>query len=170
MSQSNNQRNKGTGRSRAKSSAHGSRTNTRGGGRTGGRAKKGTGQYARKNAPKRRGGPDYDFKKIAAGGVILIAAIACIVFLLKGMGSGKPGDDEETESTTIEQTELQKEVMVDGINITGMSREDARASILKNYPWGMKVSFNGEVYEVSDLMAGKVDSLLDEIYLSLIHI
>ncbi len=164
MGQSNNQRNKGTGRSRAKSSAHGSRTNTRGGGRTGGRAKKGTGQYARKNAPKRRGGPDYDFKKIAAGGVVLIAAIACIVFLLKGMGSGKPGDDEETESTTIEQTELQKEVMVDGINITGMSREDARASILKNYPWGMKVSFNGEVYEVSDLMAGKVDSLLDEIY------
>lgn len=165
MGQYNNQRSTGAGRSRAKGSSHGSRANTRGNGRTGGSsARKGSGQYARKSAPRHRGGPDYDFKKIAVGGVILIAAIACIVFLVKGMGTGKAGEDKETESTTIEMTELQKEVMVDGIDITGMTREDARASILKNYPWGMTVAYNGESYEVADLMAGKVDSLLDEIY------
>lgn len=165
MSQYNNQRSTGAGRSRAKGSSHGSRANGRGGSRGGSTARKGTGQYARKSAPRHRGGPDYDFKKIAIGGVILIAAIACIVFLVKGMGTGAAGDDKETESTTIEETtELQKEVMVDGIDITGMAREDARASILKNYPWGMKVTYNGDAYEVADLMAGKVDSLLDEIY------
>lgn len=165
MSQYNNQRSTGAGRSRAKGSSHNSRANTRGGSsRSGGSTRKSAGQYARKSAPRHRGGPDYDFKKIAIGGVILIAAIACIVFLVKGMGTGKPGDDKETESTTIEETELLTEVMVDGINITGMSREDARAQILKNYPWGMTVAFQGESYEVSNLMAGKVDSLLDEIY------
>lgn len=166
MSQYNNQRGSDAGRSRAKGSSHGARVNSRGGsGRSGSStARKGAGQHARKGAPRHRGGPDYDFKKIAVGGIILIAAIACIVFLVKGMGSGKAGEDQESESTTIEETELQKEVTVDGINITGMSREDAKAAILKNYPWAMKVTYNGDAYEVSDLMAGKVDSLLSEIY------
>lgn len=159
-----NQRNTSTGRSRAKGNSHNSRVNTRGSGSKSGSstARKSSGQRGKKNAQRRRGGPNYDFKKIALGGVILIAAIACIVFLVKGMGGKKA--EEETESTTVEETELEKEVMVDGITITGMSREDAKAAILKNYPWAMKVIYNGDTYEVSDLMAGKVDSLLAEIY------
>lgn len=164
MSQYNNQRNTGAGRSHARGNSHNSRTTVRGNGsRTGSNtARKGSGQRGRKSAPRRRGGPDYDFKKIALGGIILIAAIACIVFLVKGMGNKKT--EEETESTTIEETELQKEVMVDGITITGMSREAAKAAILKNYPWAMQVTYQGDIYEVSDLMAGKVDALLGEIY------
>ena len=71
----------------------------------------------------RKSGPD--FTKLAIGGVLLIAAITMIVFLVKGIG-GKPEEIEtETETTSVPETELQKEVMVDGINITGMSREDA---------------------------------------------
>lgn len=165
MSQYNNQRNTGTGRSRAKSSSQGSRGNSHGSKSrsTSGSPRRNNGQHARRGAPRHRGGPEYDFKKIALGGIILIAAIACIVFLVKGM-TGKTDGTDETETTTAEETELQKEVMVDGITITGLSREDAKAAILKNYPWDMKVTYGGEIYEVSDLMAGKVDSLLDEIY------
>ena len=48
------------------------------------------------------------------GGVLLIAAIALIVFLVKGMG-GKPEEPEpETETTSVPETELQKEVMYEG--------------------------------------------------------
>ena len=100
--------------------------------------------------------------KIAIGGVILIIAIVCIVFLVKGM-TGK-NNDAETETTTEAETELQKEVMVDGINITGMSREDAKEAILKDFTWGMKVSWEDQSYDVADLMAGKVDALLQEIF------
>lgn len=165
MSQYNNQRSTNAGRSRAKGSSHGTKGNTRTASRSGSSASRGSSSQRGRKSPNRRGGgSDYDFKKIAIGGVILIAAIACIVFLVKGMGSGKTGDDKESESTTIEETELEKKVTVDGIAITGMSREDARAAILKNYPWAMKVTYNDDTYEVTDLIAGKVDSLLNEIY------
>lgn len=100
--------------------------------------------------------------KLATGGVILIIAIVCIVFLVKGM-TGKT-EEPETEITTEAETELQKEVMVDGINITGMSREDARQAILNRFSWGMKVTWQEQSYDVADLMAGKVDALLQEIY------
>lgn len=165
MSQYNNQRNTNAGRSRAKGSSHRAGGSSRAGSRSGSStAKRSSSQYGRRTSNRRKSGPDYDFKKIAIGGLILIAAIACIVFLVKGMGSGKPGDDKETETTTVEESELQKEVTVDGIAITGMSREDAKAAILKNYPWAMKVTYQDDAYEVSDLIAGKVDSLLGEIY------
>ncbi|MDD3253713.1 MAG: VanW family protein [Lachnospiraceae bacterium] len=114
---------------------------------------------------RRGGGSDFDFVKLAVGGVILIAAIACIVFLVKGMSGGPKKSESETETTTVEaETELQKEVSVDGINITGLSREDAKAAILKDFGWGMKVTWQDQSIDVADLMAGKVDSLLNEIY------
>ncbi len=100
--------------------------------------------------------------KLAVGGVILIIAIVCIVFLVKGM-TGKSGETE-TETTTEAEPELLKEVTVDGINITGMSREEAKQAILKDFTWGMKVTWQDQSYDVADLMAGKVDSLLQEIF------
>ena len=101
------------------------------------------------------------------GGILLTAAVASILFLGKGIAGHSPGDETESETETImvPTTELQKEVTVDNIPITGMSRDEARAAILKNYPWDMKVSWQQEMYEVTDLMAGKVDALLDEIYI-----
>lgn len=101
--------------------------------------------------------------KLAVGGVILIIAIVCIVFLVKGM-TGKGGKAETEETTTEPETELLTEVTVDGINITGMSREEAKQAILKDFSWGMKVTWQDQTYEVADLMAGKVDALLQEIY------
>lgn len=105
-----------------------------------------------------------DFMKLAGGGVLLIIAISIIVFLVKGIGAKEPQEPETEPTTVVEETQLEKEVMVDGINITGLSREEARNAILKNYPWGMKVTWQEDSYEVKDLMGEKVDALLTEIF------
>lgn len=106
-----------------------------------------------------------DFKKLAVGGVLLIAAITLIVFIIRGIDKEPPETEPETEITSsVPETELQKEVLVDGVNITGMSREQAREAILENYPWAMTVSWQEENFEILDLMGGKVDALLTEIY------
>ncbi len=110
----------------------------------------------------RRGGSD--FGKIAIGGVILILAIFCVTFLMKKVTGSKNTSTEPETELTVPETELEKEVTVDGINITGMSREEAKAAILKDFPWGMKVTWQDQSYDVNDLMAEKVDSLLQEIY------
>ena len=84
-----------------------------------------------------------------------------------GLKSGKQREavvtTEETSATEPE-TQLVKEVTVDGITITGMSRDKAKAEILKKYVWGMKAHYQDQVYEVSNLLEGKLDELLEEIY------
>lgn len=84
-----------------------------------------------------------------------------------GLKSGKQREavvTTEEETTTEPETELVKEVTVDGITITGMSREEARQEILKKYTWGMKVHYQDQVYEVANLLEGKLNELLEEIY------
>lgn len=118
-------------------------------------------QNARRNSRRhRRKGPDY--KWIAIGGAILIVVITCIAMALKGKNSDETGVQATTEAVT--ETEMKKEVSVDGISITGLSKSQAREVLLKEFPWSMTVSYGSDVYEVNDLMAGKIDSLLNEIY------
>ena len=118
-------------------------------------------QNVRRNSRRhRRKGPDY--KWIAIGGVILIVVITCITMALNGKNSDETGVQATTEAVT--ETEMKKEVSVDGISITGLSKSQAREVLLKEFPWSMTVSYDSEVYEVNDLMAGKIDSLLNEIY------
>ena len=178
----NNSRNRGAspGRSRAKGADRGrsasgrasSRgTSSRNTGHGGSRSSSSyrSGQAGRMNAMQnvrrnsrrhRRKGPDY--KWIAIGGVILIVVITCIAMALNGKNSDETGVQATTEAVT--ETEMKKEVSVDGISITGLSKSQAREVLLKEFPWSMTVSYDSEVYEVNDLMAGKIDSLLNEIY------
>ena len=174
----NNSRNRSAspGRSRAKGADRGrsasgrasSRGNTGHGGsrssssyRSGQAGRMNAMQNVRRNSRRhRRKGPDY--KWIAIGGVILIVVITCIAMALNGKNSDETGVQATTEAVT--ETEMKKEVSVDGISITGLSKSQAREVLLKEFPWSMTVSYDSEVYEVNDLMAGKIDSLLNEIY------
>ena len=110
---------------------------------------------------KRRRKPSPNYLWIAIAGAVLIVAIAIGVFLFKGNSDSKA---EETSTTAQPETELQKEVMVGDIVITGLSREAAREKILEAYPWDMKVTLEGETVEIPNLMEPKVDELLQEIY------
>lgn len=116
----------------------------------------------RSNGYHRKKGPNY--KIIAIAGVVLIVFITGISLALKGKGSNPDIAGTETVIESESETEMQKEVQVDGISITGMSKSEAKAAILKEFPWSMTVEYDSDQYKVTDLMAEKVDALLDEIY------
>ena len=99
---------------------------------------------------------------VAIGGVILILLITAVVWGVKHFDA--EGTLGETETSAEPETELQKEVVVDGVTITGLSKDAAKQEILKNYPWAMRVTYGEDTYEVADLMAEKVEALLNEIY------
>lgn len=114
---------------------------------------------------KRKRRPQYDITKILLGIILVVVAVIVVMAAVKFVGSRPTEADSETEeSTTVKVTELQKEVTVDGISITGMSREQAKTAILKKYEWGMKVTYKDDTYEVANLLETKVDALLSDIY------
>ena len=115
---------------------------------------------------RRRRDPNYGV--IAIVGVILMIVIASVVYGMQSSGRHKLIQQEtETETVTeVPETELEKEVSVDGISITGMSREEARQTLIDHYPWTMKAQYQDDTYEITNLMTVKIDGLLDEIYSS----
>ena len=120
---------------------------------------------ARRTAPGYSGGrrgrrrrSQKNYMGIAVGGVILILLILIAAFAMKSCGGEETGLSAETES------QISGEVTVDGVSITGMSREEAREAILAGYSWGMTVDYEGDIYEVENLIGGEVDLLLDEIF------
>ena len=112
---------------------------------------------------KRKKRPQYDITKILLGIIIAVVAVIVIMAAVKFVGS-RPAEVETGETTSQPEPELQKEVSVDGISITGMSREQAKKAILDKYEWGMKITYKDDTYEVTDLLETKVDSLLGDIY------
>lgn len=117
-----------------------------------------SGRYARK---KRRNSPD--LTKILLGVIGVLVLILCVSLAAKGCGKGKSTDAESTEAV---QSPEAAQVMVDGVDISGMTQEEALTAILAQYNWDMKVSYQDKEAEVGNLMEAKVSELLDEIYAS----
>ena len=154
-------RQKGGGRtysSRKVSSKNGSEA-----GRRSGQAYRTGSPYQQRRGKKKKRGPQYSVTKILLGIILAVAAFICVFAVVKLIGGSK-AKETEVNSTTVSEPELKKEVKVDGITITGMSREEAREAIEKQYQWGMKVTYNQEQYELKNLMDKKVDAILEEIY------
>ncbi len=154
------------GRSGSSRRSSGSRsTGSRGGrGYSSGRS---SSTYRSYSSRRRKNSPDY--RLIAILGVILILLIALAAYgMTKNPGSGHEtktsAADTSAAESSVPETELQQTVRIDDVEITGLSREDARKKLQQKYPWGMKAVYNGDIYEISDLMAGRVETLLDEIY------
>ena len=154
-------RNSSTGRSRARGTNKGSAS---GRSTSSGYSSRSGGSYStrRSSGYHRKKGPNY--KIIAIAGVVLIIFITGISLALKGKGSNTDIAGTETVIESESETEMQKEVQVDGVSITGMSKSEAKAAILKEFPWSMTVEYDSDQYKITDLMAEKVDALLDEIY------
>lgn len=153
MSQSYNNR---RGSSRSYQSSKG-----RGSGNTG------RSNYSPRGGARRRRKPQFDITKILLGILIVLAVVIAVAAVLKfsnGSGTGDKTSTEQSSEATEPTTELTREVTVDGIAITGMSKEEARKAILEKYVWGMKVTYKDQEYQVADLMDAKISSVLEEIY------
>ena len=93
--------------------------------------------------------------------VILIAAIAS-----RGCGGGSAAGGATDSDAVQESTVADGAVTVNGVNIYGMTQEEARKAILDSFDWKMKAKYEDKETDVTNLMADKVDQLLEEIYAS----
>ena len=66
--------------------------------------------------------------------MVAIVAVIAVIVGIRGKQAASETETESIEETTEPPTELQKKVMVDGVDITGMSRDAAKGEILKEYP------------------------------------
>lgn len=166
------------GQSRAKGSASGTRKSTSsarkspgrsakdsslggsGSSRSGRSSSRGKTSYGRSAYATRRGGGGWWMAVVI---LVLVVAVVSIVFAVRGKSAASGAADSE-ESSLTQETELEQEVTVENINITGMSREAAKQAIENAYPWSMTVTYGEESYSVPNLMEEKINVLLDEIY------
>lgn len=128
-----------------------------------GTAKRTGSSYQHRRGKKRKKKPQYDITRILLAIILTVVAFICIMAGINFIANPKAKEAEAGNATT-QETELQKEVHVDGISITGMSRKEARTAIEKNYLWGMNVTYRDDKYELKNLIEKKLDSLLEEIY------
>ena len=98
--------------------------------------------------------------------------------LLSGLNGGEdPGKESRVaaesssaaQETTEPETELRRAVLINDVDITGMSREEARTAVTKRYAWGMKAELEtpaegDEPYEIGNLLNLKLERILNEIY------
>ena len=100
---------------------------------------------------------------IPIASVIAVVVIGIVVFAGLVVRSKKP-KNVITESSTVEETAIKGSVMVDDIDIGGMSRQKAYDTIMKKYEWAMTASYNGDKYDIPNLIGEKLDIILDEIF------
>ena len=110
---------------------------------------------------KRRRGPD--LTKILLGIIGVLVLIICISLAVKGCGK-KAEDPTESEVSAESEENLGEKVTVDGIDITGLTEEEAKKAILDSYNWSMKVTYEDKETAVANLMETRVSELLEEIY------
>lgn len=154
--------NRQRGGGRTSSSQNEGRRNPQGASRRTSQTYRQTSSYQPRRGKKRRRGPQYGITKVLLGIIIAVASVMGVMAAVKVVGH----KTKETEviSSTVQETELKKDVRVDDISITGMSREEARKAIENKYPWNMRVTYKEDEYKLKNLLDSKVEALLEEIY------
>ena len=103
---------------------------------------------------------------IAVAVVALVAIVLATIFIVKKIKSA----DEDIIIETLEpESELSQQVMVDGINIAGKGKSEAKTALLKKHKWKMTVRCQGgdpASYDVTNLVEPSIDKLLNTIYTS----
>lgn len=119
--------------------------------------------YSARNMHNRRRRRNRDFTQWIVYGVALIVIILAVVLLVRGCSKGTDAL-ESTEGSSAAGEAAEGGITVDGISIDGMTQEEAREKILDQYGWDMKVTYNDKEASVGNLLEGRVDELLEEIY------
>ena len=111
---------------------------------------------------KRRKKPD--FAKILLILIGIAILILCLAVGLKSCAKSDKETEQKTAETTEPEKELKAEITVNGINVHGLTKSEAREQVLKSIGWDMKVTFDGDTKSVENLLEKKVDEVLDKAY------
>ena len=160
MSQDDNRQRSG---GRTHSSQNGSKRNTPNSGRRTSQSYRGGNSYQQRRGKKRRRGPQYGITKILLAAVFAVASVISVMAAVKYIGGHKT-KETDVNSTKVSETQLKKEVHVDGVSITGLSKTEAKKAIDQSIGWGMKVTYESETYELKNFLDDRIDTLLNEIY------
>ena len=121
--------------------------------------------------PRRKYKNTFNYPMIAAAAAAVILILIIIIWVVSAvMGALKPKKEKTAETTTesVSVSELSKAVMIDNIVITGLSKVQAKETIMKNYAWDMKATLEGKTkdntYEVKNLIESRIDDILNEVY------
>ena len=91
--------------------------------------------------------------------IVLILAIATggIIYFQKNK-------DNAIEVTVDNEDKAVAGVKVDGIDISNMSKEDAKTALLAKHTWNFVITYQGNTYEVENLFEKEIDSVLYDAY------
>ncbi len=144
----------------------GSRRNTRQGARVSGASAGHSSLNNRgKGHNKRRKKNDYDITQILMYGIGAIIVILCIALAVRGCRKASTtGESAESSSVSESSSAAENQITVDGVDITGMTQDEAREAILKQYNWNMKVKYQDKEASVNNILVEKVNNILEEIY------
>lgn len=95
------------------------------------------------------------------GAIICLILIIGVIRLISGLfGHGK----EKTTDTVAEESTFQaSDISVNGISLKGMTKSEAKAAIEKEFPWNVKITYNGESVDAENLIDTELDTFLDGI-------
>lgn len=115
---------------------------------------------------KRNRKPNYDITQILMYVIGALIVILCIALVVRGCSrmTGTNAESTEASESSVDESTGAADVTVDGVDISGMSQEEAQTAILQKYNWNMKVKYQDKEIAVNNLMEAKVKELLDELY------
>lgn len=110
--------------------------------------------------------------KIAGAVVLSGAAVILLVFQLgKSFNTNYEPTDiyavlptKQAATDPLPEIALNREVFVDGIDMSGMSRSEVEEQLKKLYPWNITLNVEGNEMPLDNLLAGRISQLADDIF------
>lgn len=97
--------------------------------------------------------------------LMLVAEIVLIVAaVIGGIIYFKKHKDSTIMTSKDAETEETAHVKVNGIDITDLSKEEAKAALLRQHEWNFVISYQGNTYEVDNLFEKEIDAVLYDAY------
>lgn len=101
-------------------------------------------------------------------GLFFLSILALAVWLLFLGGRGLAGAIQNSFFTNAKDglPRPEKTILVEGVDIKGMTKEEAKEAVLTKYPWKMEAKLRGqeEIYPLDNLLEPETDRILEEIY------
>lgn len=97
--------------------------------------------------------------------MMLVAEIVLIVAAVTGgIIYFKKHKDSAIMTSKDAETEEASSVKVNGIDITNLTKEEAKEALLKQHAWNFVISYQGNTYEVDNLFEKEIDAVLYDAY------